>query len=51
MRMPYEPPKVTVVGSIGDVTQGNTYGAHVDNSTYVTIAGLPNLPNLDVLGS
>jgi hypothetical protein len=51
MRMPYEPPRVTVVGSLRDVIQANTFGAHMDNSTHVTIDGLPNIPNLNVLGS
>jgi hypothetical protein len=51
MLKPYEPPKVTVVGSVRDVIQANTFGAHADNSTHVTIPSLPNIPALNVLGS
>jgi hypothetical protein len=50
MRMPYEPPKVTVMGSLRDVIQANTYGAAMDNSTQVTIA-VAGTSNLNVLGS
>jgi hypothetical protein len=51
MLVPYESPKIIVVGSVRDVIQANTFGAGVDNSTYVTIGPLPNIPNLNVLGS
>jgi hypothetical protein len=47
MRRPYETPKVSVVGSVKDLTQANLIGPQPDNFTVVSIVilGVPiNVP-------
>ena len=53
MRLPYETPKVTVAGSIKDLTQATAIGINTDNTfplPHVTVH-IPGFPPLHVPGS
>jgi hypothetical protein len=49
MRLPYETPKITVAGSVRDLTTANLIGHHLDHFTIVTIDLFGN--EIDILGN
>ncbi|PZS35493.1 MAG: hypothetical protein DLM61_01760 [Pseudonocardiales bacterium] len=49
MRRPYESPKITVVGSVKDLTQANLVGSLPDALTLVTVS-IPGVGNISVPG-
>jgi hypothetical protein len=49
MRRPYEAPKVTVAGSVKDLTQANLFGGQPDNLTIVTLH-IPGVGSISIPG-
>lgn len=39
MRLPYEPPAITLLGSVKDLTQANLFGEAPDNMSWVPVFG------------